>query len=276
MKWRVFASAVCFCVAAGPASAQEAADVIHVSGQADFLAAATGGAGAAEWFHRGARDGWRLGAQSGSLADAWWTYGRVGGFVERRSAVLTGTLEAGGGTDKPGSFGYQKLSGEIAAPVVKGRLLLATEGQFARIAGDASVVARLGVMWQSSRAIVASASYYWISHGGSASPSICTRLDMEHGRTNVLTGVVLTRRVSSAMLVNEISGLPRTPTEFFAGWGVRRGSYQLLIVGTVAPSPSRANHILVSVRVPLRSARSKGVAGKQTLAGGTGSFRDSR
>ena len=276
MRWRVFASAVCFCAAAGLASAQEPSDVIHLSGQADFLEAATGGAGAAEWFHRGARDGWRLGAQSGSLADAWWTYGRVGGFVERRSAVLTGTLEAGGGTDRPGSFGYRKLSGAVAAPVVKGRLVVETEGQFARIAGDASVVARLGVQWQSSRAILASGSYYWISHDGSASPAICARLDMEHGRATVLTGVVLTRRVSSAMLANEISGLPRTPTEFFGGWGIRRGSYQLLIVGNVAPSPSRANHILVSVRVPLRSARAKGVAEKHAQAGGIGSFPDSR
>lgn len=254
MKWLAMASAICFCMGASAASAQEPSDVLHVSGQADFLQSATGGTGVVEWIRTAQRDGVRLGAQSGSMSGAWWTFARAGGFVRRRGSVFSGTLEAGGGRNLDASFGYQRVSAGAAAPLAKGRVVLETEGQLARVASDVSRVLRLGATWQLSNAVAAGGGYYLLSHNRSASPAVCARLDVEHGRASVLGGVILAQSDRPHVLLSEIGGLPRTSTELFGGWGLRAASYRLLIVANVSPSSRGANRVLVSVRIPLRSA----------------------
>jgi hypothetical protein len=268
MKWLAMASAAVFCMGAGAASGQESADVLHVSGQADFLQSRTGGTGVVEWFRTAERHGVQLGAQSGSMADAWWTYGRAGGFMRRRGAVFSGRLEAGGGRQRAEAFGYQRVSAEAAAPVARGRVVLETEGQLARVANDVSRVLRLGVKWQLSNAVAASGGYYLLSHDRSASPAVCARLDLEYGRASILGGVVLARSAEPAVLLNELGGLPRTSTEFFSGWGIRTASYRLLIVANVAQSSRGPNRVLVSVQVPLRSASAITGTAKQSVVSG--------
>jgi hypothetical protein len=263
MKLLAVASTVWFGLIGSAAPAQEPVDMLHVSGQADFLQSATGGTGTVEWFHAAGRDGIRVGVQSGSLADAWWTYGRAGGFVRRRGAVFSGTLETGGGRQQAGAFGYHKLSVEAAAPVAKGRLLVETEGQVARMASSVSRILRFGAKWQLSNAVAAGGSYYLVSHDRSVSPAVCARLDLEHGRTSVLGGVVLARPDRSHVLLNEIGGLPRTSTEVFGGWGRRAASYRLMIV---AQGSDGANRLLVSIQVPLRLAQTTTKGAKGSLA----------
>jgi hypothetical protein len=268
MKWLAMMSAALFCMSASAASAQDSADALLVSGQADFLQSSTGGTGVVEWFRTAERNGIHLGAQSGSIADAWWTYGRAGGFVRRRGAVFSGTLEAGGGRHLAEAFGYQRVSTEAAVPVAKGRVILDTEGQLARVANDVSRVLRLGVKWQLSNAVAAGGGYYLLSHNHSATPAVCARLDFEYGRTSILGGVVLARSADPSVLLNEIGGLPRTSTELFGGWGIRTTSYRLLIVANVAQSSHATNRVLVSVRIPLRSATvTTGTARQSVISG---------
>lgn len=264
MKRLAMVSATVFCMSAATASAQQSSDALLVSGRADFLVSGTGGTGSVDWFRTAEQHGIGLGAQSGSIADAWWTYGRAGGFMRRRGAVFSGTVEAGGGRDRTKAFGYQRVSAEAAAPIGSSHVFLDTQGQVARVANDVSRVIRLGVKWQVSKAVAAGGGYYLLTHNQSTSPAVCARLDLEYGRTSILGGAVLARSADPAVLVNEVGGLPRTSTELFGGWGIRTASYRLLIVANVAPSSPGANRVLVSVQVPLRAAKVTSGVAKQS------------
>lgn len=253
MKTWAIAFAAWIWASAGAASAQESADALYISGQADFLQAASGGSGGVEWLHTTDRHGVELGALSGSRGDAWWTYGRAGGFVRRRRVTLSTVLDVGGGTQGRVRFDYQKFAGQVALHVASG-VLLETEGQLAHMASDVRRILRLGIRWQASPAVTASGSYYLLGRDGSLVPAVSARLDLERGRASLLGGVVLARHDASAALLNEVDGMRFTATEFFVGCGFRPGPYRVQLIANVARPAGDANRFLVSLRIPLGSA----------------------
>jgi hypothetical protein len=249
----VIALAVTFVVltCAAIASAQEPTDTLFVTGQADFLSAGNGGAGSVEWLRKTDRRGVHAGLQSGSRPEAWWTYGRAGGFSRRGRLLVAGAFDAGGGARSGARFLYQKLAAEVGVLLASGRIVVETEGQLAHVAPDTSRIFRLGLKWRPTAAMTAGASYYALSLNRTVTPVVAIRLDVDRGRTSALGGAVFAQRREDAPLLSDIV-TRLTATEFFAGGGFRVGSYRLQMVANVARSRRDASRLMVSLELPLK------------------------
>jgi hypothetical protein len=235
---------------ASAAAAQGPTEALYVTGQVDFLQSDHGGAAGVEWLRKNDVRGLHGGAQAGSLDDAWWTYGRAGGFTRWQRVVLSGALDAGGGTQQGGPFGYLRLSGGLAT-AVGSRFVLESEAQLARMAGDVRRILRLGFTWRIVPGLTAGTSSYAVFADGSTTPAVSGRVDIERGRSSALGGIVLTRRDGSAALVSHLGPLSLTSTEFFGGAGFRVRSYRLQVVANIAHKRTDPSRVLATLEIPL-------------------------
>ena len=235
---------------AASAWAQQPTDTLFVTGQADFLSAGNGGLGSVEWLRKTDLRGVHAGIQSGSRPQAWWTYGRAGGFARLGRLLVAGAFDAGGGVRSGAAFRYQKLATEAGVLLASGRVVLETEGQLAHMAPDVSRIVRLGLKWRPTGAMTAGVNYYAVFLGRTFTPAVAVRLDVEHGRTSALGGAVFAQRREDAPLLSHID-TRLTATEFFAGGGFRVGSSRLQMVANVARSRREASRLMVSLEIPL-------------------------
>jgi len=260
MKFLIPACVITFCGLAHPSSAQgPSADVLYVTGQADFIQSARGGGGGVTWLHTTpSQTGLDLGVSSASVADASWTYGRLGGFTRRRTAILSGALDVGGGRQGSARFDYQRYRGEIVVPVQSNRVLVGGEAQYLRLASEAQRVLRAGTVIQLSPRAAVRADYYSISSTGGTSAAVFGGTDLKVGRVGVLAGLLMApgHRATSPLL--EPGAVPQASREWMVGWRLPVGSYEVTWTVDVRQQAGvRTSRMLVGLRIPL-SAQTSG------------------
>jgi hypothetical protein len=248
----ILVSVALLTAAPGIAAAQAGRDTLIVSGQLDVPAGIDGGNGGVEWLRETAGGGLQLGGVSGSRGDAWWTYGRAGGFVRRPRAVTSGLVEVGGGSQGPSRFQYQRVDATVTVPVIASRAFFEAEGQVTRMAGDMHEIVRLGVKSVVTRTVTAGASAYAVVLNGSVSPAVSARVDVERRLVALLGGFVIAREQRAPTLLTETVVQSLTSEEVFAGIGLGT-SYRLQIVANVSPRSGTSNRVLMSLRIPLRT-----------------------
>jgi hypothetical protein len=229
---------------------------LSMSGQLDSGAGIAGAGGEVQWIQSVSdRSSLIVGGGSVTVGDAWWGYGRFGGFTtRRRHTVVMASADLGRGAQAGDGFPYARIQSGLTTAVV-GRLDVETEVQSVCATHLVTRVVKIGGAYAWPRAVVHTAV-----HRSSVNSIdwqyVSGRIDVPLGRAGVAAGFTAgTRSVTPDSGVIQL--IAQTSQDAFVALSVTPGRAQTTVaVETIEQAGGRRGRVLVGVRLPVGSPAS--------------------
>jgi hypothetical protein len=244
-------AAVIVVAAAVPALGQERPpSSLFLSGHVESGAALSGAAGELQWMQSVSdTSSVIVGGGSGGVADAWWSYGRLGGFTKLRGYTVVGSADLGHGAEAGAGFPYAKWDGTVTSPAFH-RFDVEAGAQSVYATHLATHVLKVGGGYTGSRAAVRVAV-----HRSSMQSTdwhyVSGRVDVPLGRVTMAGG--LTAGTQSASPDSSVlSLLAHTSRDAFVALSIARPRAQTTVAIEAIDQPSgRLDRLTVGVRLPV-------------------------
>jgi hypothetical protein len=234
------------------AAAQERQpDSLYVSGQLDAGNPA-GAAGAVELVRTlSDRSAVIVGGASASVADAWWSYGRVGGFTRRGKLAVLGTADTGIGTQRGGRFPYLKYVGALTVPAAK-HVYIEVEGQSVFATHAAAQGLKVGGVYFGLDRVTLRTAVHQSWMKSAEWRYVSGRADVDLGRLAIAAGITTGAKTPSQLGVLE--WLARSSRDIFGAVTITTGRVQTTWAYEVMRAGSSDVHrVLGTLRIPMGS-----------------------
>ena len=237
---------------APPVIAQERPpDVLFILGQSQTGAGVYGGTGEIEWLKAPSpRTTVTVGGAATSFSDLWWTYGTLGGSLQRRGVTYSTRWSGGAGQWNQTAFPYQRYVGQVTVPVTD-ILYVESEAQHVEMAGITANVFRLGATYSAPAGVQVGLSYHAAPWDPTHDRAVSVRGLFQIRRVTMTGGVVATARKATAINVTALDVTTRIAREYFAGCVVPARASSVIVSAQVAPQPhGQIVRLLVAVKHP--------------------------